>query len=434
MHKMVSTNYLAPMAFVSAFAPIMKERGCGHIINICSTAANDIYPNSSVYCSTKAALAAYTVAARHDLVDTPIRVTSISPGLVDTPLHEKKAGSLDQSRKTFDSVVPLYPEDVADQVVYVSTRAKHVQVADLSSYATNQSHSGAKGVPGVARVGPSLGGRTEEQKNNFPNMQNAYESPRMGPSFGGRNEEQRNNFPNTQNVYDSQRGPMQPDSNSDRDRYDLHSKNSYESRGRSNEPFYMHNTCPDLSRGNGGDHHNGGSRSPSPIRDNTMAHNMRHNGSMPRPSHGSSRSPRSQFEQMNGSFRGNQQNAHMSKGDNFMNNDSAYGQMPGQMPEIVKMTQMPGMMPEDTEEILDMGNNRQMPYDRYDRNGQREPADMYQRGPDRNSKSYDQHQQGQSFIGSSYPYDQQPADQNRYVGNNPQSGSMRELGGNVRYM
>merc|ERR1719359_1144500 len=92
MHRTVFVNYLAPMAFVSAFAPMMKQRGNGHIINICSTAGDDIYPNSSVYCSTKAALHAYTEAARHDLVDTPIRVTSISPGLVDTPLHEKKSG------------------------------------------------------------------------------------------------------------------------------------------------------------------------------------------------------------------------------------------------------------------------------------------------------------------------------------------------------
>merc|ERR1719181_1060526 len=106
------TNYSAPMAFVAAFSNMMKQKGNGHIVNICSTAADDIYPNSSVYCSTKAALAAYTTAARHDLVDTPIRVTSISPGLVDTPLHEKKVGSYEQSRKTFDDIIPLSPEDI----------------------------------------------------------------------------------------------------------------------------------------------------------------------------------------------------------------------------------------------------------------------------------------------------------------------------------
>merc|ERR1719359_575551 len=157
MHRTVFVNYLAPMAFVSAFAPMMKQRGNGHIINICSTAGDDVYANSSVYCSTKAALHAYTEAARHDLVDTPIRVTSISPGLVDTPLHEKKAGAYDASRKCFDNIVPLYPEDIADQIVYACTRPRHVQVADVASYATNQSHSGVAGIKGVARVGPSLG-------------------------------------------------------------------------------------------------------------------------------------------------------------------------------------------------------------------------------------------------------------------------------------
>jgi hypothetical protein len=145
------------MAFVAAFSNMMKQRGAGHIINVCSTAGSDIYPNSSVYCSTKAALQAYTEAARHDLVDTPIRVTAISPGLVDTPLHEKKAGNYDSSRKAFDNIVPLYPEDVADQIVYACTRPRHVQVANVASYATNQSHSGVNGIPGVARLGPSLG-------------------------------------------------------------------------------------------------------------------------------------------------------------------------------------------------------------------------------------------------------------------------------------
>jgi NADP-dependent 3-hydroxy acid dehydrogenase YdfG len=166
MQQMVFTNYIAPMTFVSAFAPMMKRRGAGHIINICSTAANDTYPNGSVYCSTKAALSAYTVAARHDLVDTPVRITSISPGLVDTPLHEKKVG-MDKARAIFDGVVPLFAEDIADQIIYVSTRPRHVQVADLSSYATNQSHSSVDGIPEIARVGPSLGKENVPGESNY---------------------------------------------------------------------------------------------------------------------------------------------------------------------------------------------------------------------------------------------------------------------------
>lgn len=179
MIKMVLTNYSAPMAFVAAFSNMMKQRGSGHIVNVCSTAGDDIYPNSSVYCSTKAALHAYTEAARHDLVDTPIRVTSISPGLVDTPLHEKKSGDYEKARKTFDDIVPLYPEDIADQIIYACTRPRHVQVADVSSYATNQSHSGCNGIKGVARVGPSLGANTSTGKD-YGMPQSSY-GPR-GPS------------------------------------------------------------------------------------------------------------------------------------------------------------------------------------------------------------------------------------------------------------
>jgi len=155
MWNMVQTNYMAPMAFVSSFAPMMKSRGTGHIINICSKSKDDYYPNGSIYCSTKAALYAYTCAMRHDLVDTPIRVTSISPGMMDSSWYDQKWNS--SEGRMFDNFVPMFPEDVADQIMYCCTRPRHVQISDISSYATNQSYFSMKGVPPVARMGPSLG-------------------------------------------------------------------------------------------------------------------------------------------------------------------------------------------------------------------------------------------------------------------------------------
>jgi len=155
MWTMVQTNYMAPMAFVSAFSPMMKSRGSGHIINICSRAKDDYYPNGSVYCSTKAAMYAYTCAARHDLVDTPVRVTSISPGMMDSSWYDQKWNS--SEGRMFDNFVPMFPEDVADQIIYCCTCPRHVQISDISSYATNQSYFSMKGVPPVARMGMSLG-------------------------------------------------------------------------------------------------------------------------------------------------------------------------------------------------------------------------------------------------------------------------------------
>merc|ERR1712216_872037 len=155
MWNMVQTNYMAPMAFVSVWAPMMKSRGSGHIINICSKSKDDYYPNGSVYCSTKAALYAYTCAMRHDLVDTPIRVTSISPGMMDSSWYDQKWNS--SEGRMFDNFVPMFPEDVADQIMYCCTRPRHVQISDISSYATNQSYFSMNGVPPVARMGMSLG-------------------------------------------------------------------------------------------------------------------------------------------------------------------------------------------------------------------------------------------------------------------------------------
>jgi NADP-dependent 3-hydroxy acid dehydrogenase YdfG len=81
---MLESNVLSVVGFTRAFTPGMRARNRGHVINISSVAAQEAYAGGSVYCATKHALAALTVAARHDFVGTDIRVTAISPGAVET--------------------------------------------------------------------------------------------------------------------------------------------------------------------------------------------------------------------------------------------------------------------------------------------------------------------------------------------------------------
>jgi NADP-dependent 3-hydroxy acid dehydrogenase YdfG len=152
--QMLTTNVLSVMAMVSTFAPSMKARGVGHIINISSVAGHECYTGGSAYCASKHAVNAFTIAARHDLAGTPIRVTAVSPGLCETEFSKVRFGGDDEkANKAYENIVPLVADDVADQVVYAATRPRHVQIADIISYCTNQGH--AKYV--VERKGDSLG-------------------------------------------------------------------------------------------------------------------------------------------------------------------------------------------------------------------------------------------------------------------------------------
>lgn len=80
----IDTNIKALLSMTRLVVPGMIERGRGHIINIGSIAGDAAYPGGSVYCATKAAVKALSDGLRIDLVDTPLRVTNVKPGLVET--------------------------------------------------------------------------------------------------------------------------------------------------------------------------------------------------------------------------------------------------------------------------------------------------------------------------------------------------------------
>ncbi|CAE7431806.1 unnamed protein product [Symbiodinium sp. CCMP2592] len=139
IQTMLATNVQAVMFLVATFGPKMKDRGQGHIVNISSVAGHEAYVGGSAYCATKHAVNAFTIATRHDLAGTPIRVTAISPGMVETDFSKVRfKGDESKAAKVYENILPLLAEDVADQIIYATTRPRHVQIADIISYATNQ--------------------------------------------------------------------------------------------------------------------------------------------------------------------------------------------------------------------------------------------------------------------------------------------------------
>lgn len=149
----MDTNVIGIVSFCKAFLPGMMERGCGHILNMGSIAGYYAYSNGSVYNASKYAVLGFTEAARHDVVGTPIRVTHISPGMVgSTEFSNVRLSDDEKAAGVYKDILALHPDDVADNVFYAATRPRHVQIAEIMMYATNQS-----GPKDIVRAGPTMG-------------------------------------------------------------------------------------------------------------------------------------------------------------------------------------------------------------------------------------------------------------------------------------
>ena len=129
---MVDTNIKGVLNGIRAIVPGMLERGRGHVIGIGSTAAHAVYPGGVVYCATKHALLALTDGLKVDLHGTPLRVSAVSPGLVETEFSLVRFdGDAARAASVYDDTHALTAEDIADAVVYCTHAPEHVNVAEL---------------------------------------------------------------------------------------------------------------------------------------------------------------------------------------------------------------------------------------------------------------------------------------------------------------
>lgn len=136
---MIETNITALLMITRLVVPGMVERGKGHIINIGSVAGDAAYPGGSVYCATKAAVKVLSDGLRMDLVETPLRVTNVKPGLVETNFSVTRfAGDKERADKVYQGIKPLTGEDIAEVVYFAASAPAHVQIAEVLVLATHQ--------------------------------------------------------------------------------------------------------------------------------------------------------------------------------------------------------------------------------------------------------------------------------------------------------
>ncbi len=140
--EMIDTNVKGLLWVTRAVVAGMVERGRGHVVNLGSTAGDLAYPGGNVYCGTKGAVRLINDGLRLDLMGTPVRVTSIDPGMVETEFSEVRfRGDKERAARVYQNITPLQAEDVADAVVWAATRPAHVNVARVLMTTVDQANS-----------------------------------------------------------------------------------------------------------------------------------------------------------------------------------------------------------------------------------------------------------------------------------------------------
>ena len=141
---MIDTNIKGLLYLTRKLVPQMLENKLnGHVINIGSTAGILAYPGGAVYCATKAAVKFISDGLRMDVVDTPIRVTNIQPGMVETNFSVIRFhGDQQKADNVYDGIQPLTAEDIADIVVYAASAPTHVQICEVTVSPTHQATGG----------------------------------------------------------------------------------------------------------------------------------------------------------------------------------------------------------------------------------------------------------------------------------------------------
>ena len=137
--RMIDTNVKGLLNVTRAILPHMVARRRGHVVNIGSTAGHMTYPMGNVYNATKFGVRALTEGMNLDVAGTPIRVSAVDPGFVETEFSEVRFhGDAERAKAVYQGFTPLRADDVADAIAYVLNLPEHVNILDLVILPTAQ--------------------------------------------------------------------------------------------------------------------------------------------------------------------------------------------------------------------------------------------------------------------------------------------------------
>jgi len=136
---MIDTNVKGLLYVSRAIIPQMRALDTAHVINIGSVAGRIAYPNGNVYCATKAAVHSLGESMNIDLYGTNVKVTTVSPGAVETNFSSTRfSGDDEKTKAVYDGYMPLSAQDIADTILSVLNTPKHVNIQYLDVMPTAQ--------------------------------------------------------------------------------------------------------------------------------------------------------------------------------------------------------------------------------------------------------------------------------------------------------
>lgn len=135
---MIDTNVKGLLYLTRLVLPEFLKNKRGHIVNIGSVAGRWLYPGGAVYCATKFAVRAISEGLRMDLIGTPIRVTNVEPGMVETEFSFVRTGDEDKAKAVYKGMKPLSADDIADCVAWSLSRPAHVNIQELVVFPVDQ--------------------------------------------------------------------------------------------------------------------------------------------------------------------------------------------------------------------------------------------------------------------------------------------------------
>ncbi|MHB8312989.1 MAG: SDR family oxidoreductase [Candidatus Dormibacteria bacterium] len=129
---MWEVNVLGLMAMTKALLPALERSGRGHVVNISSTAAFEVYEGGAGYTAAKHGVHAINQTLRLELAGRPVRITEVCPGMVETDFSRNRfAGDQARAEAVYAGLQPLTAQDVADVVAFAVTRPAHVNLDQI---------------------------------------------------------------------------------------------------------------------------------------------------------------------------------------------------------------------------------------------------------------------------------------------------------------